>query len=91
MPGRLASMCRVRWLAYDHPAVTRGPWTEEERISLYRAVQDASRPAAQTVEGTSMDHDREEESNEIDWELVALFLGVSIRSDRISQKGSSIS
>ena len=71
-------MCKVRWLAHEHPGVQRGPWTEAERMDLKRAVADATRPLSPTgAEITA------EEEREIDWEVVAGYMGVSCSRDII--------
>lgn len=86
-------MCKVRWLAHEHPGVVRGPWTEQERLDLKRAVEEARRqPRAQdngthplnedpSGGGMEVDNEDEVEDNEgtldVDWEVVAGFLGVS--------------
>lgn len=82
-------MCKVRWLAHEHPAVVRGPWTEQERLDLKRAVEEAKRqPKSERMrpaddiqlEDRMEEDDEEKEENEdsvnVDWEVVAGFLGV---------------
>jgi hypothetical protein len=64
-------MCKVRWLAHEHPGVQRGPWTEAERMDLKRAVTEATRPLSPGAETPA------EEEREIDWEVVAGYMGVS--------------
>ena len=94
VPGRLPSMCKVRWLAHEHPGVVRGPWTEQERLDLKRAVEEARRqprtqdngtqPPDEVPSGGGMEVDNDDEVEdtlEVDWEVVAGFLGVSPSSD----------
>lgn len=69
VPNRLPSMCKVRWLASEHPSVQRGPWTEAERLDLQQAVREATRPLSPEHEGAT------EKEQEIDWEVVAGFMG----------------
>jgi hypothetical protein len=68
-------MCKVRWLAHEHPGVQRGPWTEAERMDLKRAVAEATRPLSPSGTETPA-----EEEREIDWEVVAGYMGVSYSS-----------
>lgn len=63
-------MCKVRWLANEHPSVQREPWTEVERLDLQRAVREATRPLSPSSENAR------EEEQEVDWEVVAGLLGV---------------
>jgi hypothetical protein len=69
-------MCKVRWLAHEHPGVKRGPWTEAERLDIKRAVNEATRPLSPAGAETLT-----EEEREIDWEVVAGYMGVSL--DRV--------
>lgn len=76
-------MCKVRWLTHDHPAVLRGPWTEEERQGLEHAVSEAVREPKVLNPTESLfgvpelgTGDDEVEAKDVDWELVAQFLGV---------------
>ncbi|KAG8846816.1 hypothetical protein FRB91_000425 [Serendipita sp. 411] len=80
IPNRLPSMCKVQWLSNLHPGVRRGPWSEEERIDLLRAVREA-RISARNA--TRMDIDAiqtgeslvsNEDDARIDWEVVAGYM-----------------
>lgn len=65
IPGRIPSMCKVRWLAHLHPGVNRGEWSEEERAELIKAVNQAR----QLVATELMDE------GVVDWEAVAAAVG----------------
>ncbi|PVG01047.1 hypothetical protein CPB86DRAFT_781960 [Serendipita vermifera] len=79
VPGRVPSMCKVQWLSHEHPGVNRSPWTDEERIDLKRAVEEARRPVSPTLDPSNHE---EEGLYGIDWEFVVGFLGTGrIASD----------
>lgn len=60
-------MCKVQWLANDHPGVNRKPFTEEELETLVAAVVSVQCANQEDLFGEAP----------IDWQAVADVVGVS--------------
>ena len=61
-------MCKVQWLANDHPSVNRKPFTEGEHEKLVAAVE--------SVQGATKQEDLFDEVP-VDWQAVADIVGAS--------------